>query len=270
MLDFDRLDRLARERRAAFAAAEPYPHVVIDDFLPAEAAERALADFAESADGWKHYHHYNEKKLALTDVSRMGPEARALIEALQSRRFVDFVEALTGVEGLIADPDLDGAGLHKIMPGGFLNVHTDFLSHTKNSHWSRQINLLIYFNKGWQPEWRGDLELWDGDMQRCVQAVPPVFNRCVIFLTTAHSYHGHPHKLACPPGESRKSIALYYFRDEGAARQLKPTYYRALPDDPTYKKALVVADRGLLRAYSFLKRYTPVSDATIDRILKRF
>ena len=45
--------------------------------------------------------------------------------------------------GVIADPDLDGAGLHQIVRGGFLNVHTDFQSHVVNSDWSRQINLLI-------------------------------------------------------------------------------------------------------------------------------
>ena len=38
-LEFERLNRLAAELRDGFRSAGPYPHVVIDDFLPVEAAE---------------------------------------------------------------------------------------------------------------------------------------------------------------------------------------------------------------------------------------
>ena len=39
----------------------------------------------------------------------------------------------------------------------------------------------------------------------------PLFNRCVIFSTTAFSFHGHPEPVNCPAGQTRKSLALYYF-----------------------------------------------------------
>ncbi|MEE9609384.1 MAG: hypothetical protein V3U03_16715 [Myxococcota bacterium] len=44
----------------------------------------------------------------------------------------------------------------------------------------------------------------------------------------------------------------------------------ALPDDPPHKKALVVADRALLRLHSFVKRHTGLTDGTVVRFLKRF
>ena len=75
----------------------------------------------------------------------------------------------------------------------------------------RRLNLLIYLNKDWQEGWGGALELWDRTGQRCVLAIPPVFNRAVLFDTSNFSYHGHPHPLACPPERSRKSVALYYY-----------------------------------------------------------
>lgn len=269
-LDFEKLDAIARARREEFAAAEPFPYVVIDDFLPAESAEALLADFESQDAGWDFYHHYNEKKMAITRIERMAPRTQQVFEALQSREFVDFIERLTGMEDLISDPDLDGAGMHKTLPGGYLNVHTDFLSHTKNRHWSREINLLVYFNKDWKPEWNGNLELWDADLSRCVQSVEPVFNRCVIFHTAQRSYHGHPHPLACGPGTDRKSIALYYFRDRGKPLDLTSTDYRALPDDTLARRWLIAADRSALRAYSFLKRYTGLNDGWVSRILRRF
>ncbi len=269
-LDFERLEALAADLRVAFLAARPFPHVVIEEFLPAETAERVRAEFDETREGWDHYRHYNENKLAVSSLDALGPHTRVLFEALQSRRFVDFVESLTGIEGLLSDPDLDGAGLHRIEPGGFLNVHTDFLAHPKNRTWSRQVNLLLFFNRGWRPEWKGDLEFWDRDVTRCERSIAPVFNRCVLFHTGEDSYHGHPHRLACPPGETRKSIALYYFRDEGVPRAVSSTHYRALPDDSRLKRWLVIADRGLLRAYSIVKRYTGLSNQLASRILKRF
>jgi hypothetical protein len=53
--------------------------------------------------------------------------------------------------------------------------------------------------------------MWDRPSMTRVTAVAPVFNRCVIFSTTAESLHGHPVPLAAPPGTERMSIALYYY-----------------------------------------------------------
>jgi Rps23 Pro-64 3,4-dihydroxylase Tpa1-like proline 4-hydroxylase len=270
VLDYERLNRLAEKLRNDFASAQPFPHVVIDDFLPEETAEAVLAEFSETQEGWKHYHHYNERKLALTDLDQMRPHSRKVLEELQSQRLIDFIAKLSGLEGLLSDPQLEGAGMHMVQPGGYLNIHTDFLTHPKKRSWHRHINLLIYLNKDWRKEWNGNLELWDGEMTHCVQSVLPAFNRCVIFNTLPRSYHGHPHKLACPPGESRKHILLYYYSDEGKALELTSTDFQARPEDPAFKKALVAMDRGLIRLYTFLKGRTGLSDRIMDRLLRRF
>jgi len=158
VLNYRELDGLADRRRDEFNNALPFPHIVIDDFLPPAFALEVAREFASNRDGWDHYRHYNEDKTALTHLDGMPPRTRQLVDALISRAFVDFVQRITGLGDLLADPELDGAGLHKVPRGGFLNVHTDFLSHTEHHDWSRQINLLLYFNENWQPEWNGDLE----------------------------------------------------------------------------------------------------------------
>lgn len=270
VLDLVKLEEIARTRNAEFVNAEPYPHIVIDNFLPVEVAEKALSEFDDAVEGWNHYYHYNEKKLALTDVTKMGPTIQKIFEALQSRPFIDLIEKLSSIDGLIADPALDGAGMHVSRPGGFLNLHTDFLTHTNNRSWSRQINVIIFFNKDWDEAWGGNLELWDAQMKNCIKSVPPIFNRCVIFNTRPKSYHGHPHPLACPPGRERRSIAHYLFRDEGAPLELRPTDYRPLPTDSTTKRTLIAFDRGLVRTYSILKRYLKLKDGVADRFLKKF
>jgi hypothetical protein len=222
-----------------------------------------------SSEAWTYWHHVNERKRGLPDRARMSAETRAVVEALETPAFLGLLEQLTGVGGLLADPHLDGGGLHEMLPGGWLNVHTDFLSHTIERTWRRELNLLLFLNERWTPEHGGWLELWDPSMSACVRRIEPRFNRCVVFRTSAASFHGVPARVACPPGDSRKSLALYYFRDTGRALRLQPTHYVPRPGDGVLRGALIRADRLAIRAYSFLKRYTPFGDAVVSRFLRR-
>lgn len=262
-------DRLA-PHAAAFAAARPFPHVVLDDFLPDDVADALAAEFDDPALAWQPLHHVNERKSVFGDLARMGPVAAATVRALYSPEMRATLERLSGVTDLIGDPELDGAGLHRTDPGGHLNVHTDALAHGKRRTWSRQLNLIVFLNRDWDEAYGGELELWDASVRRCEQRIAPVFNRCVVFRTTAVSFHGVPDAVACPAGRSRKSLALYYFRDEARTVPLHPTNYVPRPRDPLARRLLIRADRALLRVYALLKRYTPIDDARVTRLLRRF
>jgi Rps23 Pro-64 3,4-dihydroxylase Tpa1-like proline 4-hydroxylase len=262
-------DALARADPAAFAAASPFPHIVIDDFLPGDVADRLAAEFDRAGPAWKAYHHVNEKKLVASDVATMPPAARAVVDALHAAPFVAALERLIGVDGLRIDPELDGAGMQQTRDGGFLNVHLDHLSHAKRRTWSRQLNLLLFLNPDWNPSWGGTLELWDASVTRCVRAIEPSFNRCVVFRASERSFHGVA-PVACPPDRTRRSLALYYYRDEGRALALRPTRYVPRPDDGPLQRAMIHADRLALGVYSALKRYTPIDDRLISRLLRWF
>ena len=114
-----------------FLNAEPFPHLVLDDFLDTEIANKLLAEHESHGDSkrWGAYNHVNERKSGITKYDMMGETSKAVIDELSSKKFLSWLENLTGISGLISDPDLDGGGLHMIEKGGFLNVHVDF-SHT--------------------------------------------------------------------------------------------------------------------------------------------
>jgi Rps23 Pro-64 3,4-dihydroxylase Tpa1-like proline 4-hydroxylase len=90
---------------------------------------------------------------------------------------------------LLTDDNL-GTGLHQGTDGSFLDIHVDFnIHHIKNVH--RRLNMLIYLNKNWKPEYGGAMEMWNADMSKMVKAVPCEFNRCLVFETSEISYHGY-------------------------------------------------------------------------------
>jgi hypothetical protein len=215
-LRFDRgqLLALADSRREAYASARPFPHVVIDELLPESVLDGVLAEFPSPREAdWFAFDSPLERKLATKDDSTMGPVTRHLLAELNSAPFIDFLERLTGIEGLVPDPHLVGGGLHQIERGGHLKVHADFNRHPRTGL-ERRLNVLLYLNRDWSEEYGGALELWSRDMSSCEVRILPFFNRCVVFSTTSTSFHGHPEPLTCPEGETRKSIALYYYSKE--------------------------------------------------------
>ena len=233
-LDRERLTALADEKAAVYRSAEPFPHIAIDHLFPEDLLDAIIDEMPDPADaGWIRFDRTHEKKLAGKGDSQMGPVTRQLIAELNSSTFLDFLEALTGITGLIPDPHLDGGGLHQILPGGHLNIHVDFNRH-KRLKLDRRLNLLLYLNRDWKDAYGGHLELWDRGMKRRVDRIAPVFNRIVVFTTTDYSYHGHPDPLTCPEGMSRKSLALYYFTNGRPAEEVKPghiTQFRFRPGD---------------------------------------
>lgn len=200
--------RLAEQYRAAL----PYPHIVIDDFLPRGLAEAILAEFPAGPIGSdvlyrdKVFEH-NKRQIRPDDCSTF---IRQVFGLFNSASVLGFLEALTGIEGLLPDPYFDGGGFHEIFSGGRLGLHADFRVNGK-LRLQRRINLLLYLNKGWQEAYGGHFEMWDRAAKHRVHRVAPLFNRCVVFNTDKDSWHGHPEPLSTPANVSRKSMALYYY-----------------------------------------------------------
>ena len=266
VLDIDRFERDIQHLRSTYQSAQPYPHIVIDDFLEPAAAAAAMAEFPPLApDQWTNYLHVNERKFSNTDPATWGPSLRAILDELNSPRFVAFIGDLLGMDNLIADPSLEGGGLHQSTRGGFLNIHSDYTVHPHNRTWQRRVNLLLYLNEDWLPEYGGDLELWSADMKRCVESVRPMANRVLIFTTDATSFHGHPEPMTCPEGMARRSLALYYFSVEKDPL-VRSTEYRPRPGDGA-RSILIFADTKMLRAYDWAKRHLGISDETASKVL---
>lgn len=268
VFDYERYEREADEIAARYRANTPFAHMAIDGFLRPEAALKAAREFPlEANDHWIRYRHVNENKASTHHWEDFPPTIRAIIEEMNSPRFLRLLGRITGIEGLRADPDIEGGGMHQSWTGGFLNVHTDFTMHRDRPNWRRRCNLILYMNEGWDPAWGGALQLWDSRMKTNTETVDCLLNRAVLF-NTPKALHGFPDPLTCPPGQSRKSLQWYYYTvDEARDEAPVATTYFARPTDSATKKAMVGLDNMALRAYSAAKRKLGISDTFVSRVM---
>ncbi|MBS1654498.1 MAG: 2OG-Fe(II) oxygenase [Bacteroidetes bacterium] len=260
------LDELGNQ----YQHAEPYPHIVLENFLNPAVLDECIDEFNKlnETDGWINYVHFNENKKGLNKLDTLPPTIKRTINELNSPEFLQFLSKLTGIPNLMKDDLLEGGGLHQSRKGGYLNIHADFTVHPHHRHWQRRVNVLVYLNKGWQDDWGGKLELWDRKMEACREKVLPVYNRCVIFNTDADSYHGHPEPMTCPEDAHRRSIALYYYTEEANPLR-RATLYKARPEDGS-KRFMVGLDNFMVATYTRIKGWLGSNDKIMSNMLRFF
>lgn len=218
----------------SFKTAQPYSHVVIDNFFNDTYADKLHEKFPEiSHPNWFSYWNPIEKKFAMNNFkSEDLVMIKNLFDTLQSDYFVDLMKKLTGIDNLESDPHLHGAGLHYHPTGGKLDMHLDYSLHPISGK-ERRVNLIIYMNKNWREEYGGHLQLWNKEFTECVTKLEPRFNRAALFQTSDISWHGLPDPIVCPTDTGRKSVAIYYVSDPrpNITHRLK-AQYRPLPNQP--------------------------------------
>lgn len=193
----------------SFLGATPFQHLLIDDVFDDHVLEAVVADFAKVRHNTAYDDATTRKKHTCDDWQRFPPATFEFISYLNCGAFVSFVAGITGISALTSDPFLLGGGMHETLPGGYLKMHTDFNFH-QQLHLDRRINVILFLNRDWQPSWGGELLLSNVDMSQVV-AIEPLFNRLVVFNTNDFSFHGQPDPHKFPEGNSRKSIAMYYY-----------------------------------------------------------
>jgi Rps23 Pro-64 3,4-dihydroxylase Tpa1-like proline 4-hydroxylase len=222
--------------KKSFLHAKPFEHVVIPSFFSEDLAKALISEFPDPASSsqrheCKHYDNPLERKYSLNCFEEL-PIVRRVFAVLQSPEVVSMMKALTDIHDLESDPHLHGAGLHVYPRQGKLDVHLDYSIHPVSGK-ERRLNLIVYMNSDWKPEYGGNLELWDEDMKKCTEVITPAFNTAVLFRTSDISYHGLPKPIQCPGEECRESVAIYYISPARAEAPLRvKAEFFPLPQQP--------------------------------------
>lgn len=208
----------------------PFNYYIIDNFLDLEKAKAISQEFPKyNSNIWYCYNNPLENKKTCNNWYQFGPETYQSLSYLNSPKFIQKLQKLTGISKLYPDIGLHGGGLHIHGTGGKLNVHLDYSIHPKLKL-QRKLNLIIYLTEDWDCEWGGGLEFWShkekNKPDKRIVTVDNIFNRAVLFDTTQNSWHGFPKPLTCPEHTYRKSLAVYYLTDppEGTDTRLRALY----------------------------------------------
>jgi len=200
------------EYKKNFLNGKPFENVVINNFFNDDIANKLLNNFplpSEDNKNWNYYRNPIEHKYSLNNFEEY-PEIKKIFEYMQTDEFISIIRQITGIDDLEADPYLHGAGLHAYPKNGKLDIHLDYNIHPITQK-ERRVNLIIYLNNDWKPEYGGYLKLYDTNFNETTEineiSMP---NTAVLFKTCDISYHGLPEPIKCPDGTFRKSIAIYY------------------------------------------------------------
>ena len=207
------LDKILSQKED-FRNADPFPFLVMDDFLEADLATQLASEFPGINDERLFvYNNPLEIKMALNDYNAYPPATYQFLQYLNSQPVIDTLSELAGVQ-LYPDHGLHGGGWHIHGNGGKLNPHLDYSIHPKLKL-QRKLNLIIYLAEGWEADWGGHLGFWSHNKEtnapaELKQETAVRFNRAVLFDTTQNSWHGITRQVQSEGGKTRNSIAIYY------------------------------------------------------------
>jgi Rps23 Pro-64 3,4-dihydroxylase Tpa1-like proline 4-hydroxylase len=171
-----------------------------------------------------------EFKYVGLQMNRFHPILEEIIYAFQHPGIGQLVSEITGIPNLLPDEYLYAGGISLMHQGCYLNPHLDN-SHDKDRQNYRVMNLLYYVTPDWQPEYGGNLELWDRGVKQPCRTIHSRFNRLVMMVTHRSSWHSvskvlHQGQRCC--------VSNYYFSPHPLEERdyFHITSFRGRPEQP--------------------------------------
>jgi SM-20-related protein len=181
---------------SAAVAQDPFPHVVVRDFVPADSLRAVLADLPP----------LGKRGSFPPDSVRLGSAARALVQEMEGPRLRDSIAVLFGLDLADAPTMLTLRGWTSDRDG---RIHCDSTA--------KRVTVLLYLNPETEAWSRRDgcLRLLRGpaDLEDFVVEVPPVNGTLLVFPNGPTAWHGHRQFVG-----PRYSMQLNYMTTDDKAR----------------------------------------------------
>ncbi|MEL6928591.1 MAG: 2OG-Fe(II) oxygenase [Cyanobacteria bacterium J06600_6] len=225
MINFSAIENNILALKDEFQNAEPFSFVTIDNFADPQKLHQILATFPiPGTDDLNKSRDYifAKNKYEKANFKEVSEDCQEIYQDLMSDRFQKIVSQITQ-QDVFVDPEFHGGGIHQGGAGSFLDMHVDFNYHPCHHNWFRNLNILLYLNPGWQPEYGGQLKLKHLETGKYTE-IEPLFNRCVIMFTRDYTLHGYD-PISFPPGRFRRSIATYAYNIDHNPQKQRSTLW---------------------------------------------
>lgn len=200
-----------------------YGKIDIPNFLPEQVSEQCAIELENLP--LELGKKFTRKGSAMWEYNNLTntPIQEQLVNVLHSSQFISWVEKVSGVNRLIPDPHLIGAGYMKSFAGDTLKVHTDF-NWVEELHLHRAVSIIIYFNKDWDPKWGGALDFFDFSKKTKVSSTLPAFGNMLMWTYHNLVFHGMERPMTCPDNVSRKGIRIFYYKSNSKPDPIHPPH----------------------------------------------
>ena len=182
--------------RATRVATDPFPHVVVPNFVPPAVLQAVVADLPA----------LDRRGSFPIDALTLGPHAQALMDAMEGTRLRDVIAERFGL-------DLDGAPTMVTLRGW--TTERDGYVHVDSP--AKRVTVLLYLNLAtdvWS-EHEGCLRLLrqPDNLEDYAVEVPPVNGTLLVFPNGPTTWHGHRRFTG-----QRYSVQLNYMTTDAKAR----------------------------------------------------
>jgi len=272
MIALSIIEKLA-EYQKEFRGNPPFPYIVLDDFLEKDYAEQLLIDFPEiiSHRSVNQTDDFEEKSI-VEEIDHISPFFSGFYDYINSNKFLAIISALTGINDLLPDTKMLGGGAHEYFDGQGLDPHID-ANYLDSKRLYRRLNMQLFLNKDWDDSWGAVAELHSDPRNPSkdkISTISPVFNKCVIFEISEHSWHGIS-KVCLPKNQkslSRKSLNLYIYTRNRPTDETVPSHsaiYAHPPIPEWFKSGYALKDEDIIEVRDLLKK----RDRNIERLLEK-
>jgi hypothetical protein len=181
---------------ATQVVTDPFPHVMVPSFVPPASLDAVLADLPP----------LGKRGSFPIDAVRLGPDAKALMEAMEGPLLRAAIERLFGLDLHDSPTMVTLRGRTSERDG---RIHCDSLA--------KRVTVLLYLNRetdAWSRQ-EGCLRLLRGpdDLEDFAVEVPPVNGTLLVFPNGPTTWHGHRQFVG-----QRYSVQLNYMTTDDKAR----------------------------------------------------
>ena len=194
----------------------PFPHVVIDNFLRQEVFDRITNDLRTSIKSEliqsKFEDYIQSKKTIYTDKA-LSSSATIPIRVLGSNLIKGLISKFLNDSDVtsMSEQYLYGgySPYHEMESGGILGSHVDhsFSKDNKNLHVG---NAILYASNYWHPDWGGETILFSRNGIKPIKLIEFKPNRLILFIHSSNSFHGVNY-ISSPPEQKRKTYYVDFY-----------------------------------------------------------
>ena len=195
---------------------EPYPHAVIDNFLPIDLFKSLNNELNKTNNLLQSKFKTPLENKSIYKNTFCKKIAQDLIKTMGSNELKEIISQQIGDVELISMGDKIGfAGYspyHVTINNGYLGSHVDH-SYIENGNFRHVANTIFYASNKWEKGWGGETILFSRNGFRKKVIIEPVPNRMVIFIHTANSFHGVQKYMSTDKTERRTFYHDYYVKE---------------------------------------------------------